>query len=384
MIAAVAPEAVHDKFVADDKKRVSWVPGSPSSLQSTECLTGTAVPSPPSPQAKSVSSATALSEAWSADPSPSNQKPVEQPVLSLSQLPFTRDIDLSTLSHVDSHNSSPRVAGDRGSGARAAGSFCLQPPLGASLPEEDYGVEAAGRRTTTASSNIGGCCTYKVAESRVANVWRRTPLPESLATAQRGRGKQYPNTPLSMAWYEEGSDCFLFVGLIYSPTLLKICPPKLHEPDKGGRFNVLPIDARRVLLADEGCNQIWLVNFGAKTKRHLAGCGKRGFLDGPLEVCSMHSPCSMTLDPHNHHIYIADKGNHVIRKVDVLTGLMSTVCGSGSRGNYDSSDRRRQALDSPFEVSFSEPHFLVISCADNSVRCFDLKTGYLDTLLVGS
>merc|ERR1719171_762114 len=98
----------------------------------------------------------------------------------------------------------------------------------------------------------------------------------------------------------------------------------------------------------------------------------------------MHSPCSMCLDSRSHYIYVADRGNHVIRKIDLLSGLMSTIVGSGCRGNSDGPDRMRQALDSPFEVSFAEPHYLIISCADNSVRNFNLKLGCLETLLVGS
>jgi len=209
------------------------------------------------------------------------------------------------------------------------------------------------------------------------------PLPELLSSALR-TGPRYPNTPLSVAWYEEDDDCFLFVGLLFTPTLIKVIPPKMHEPDKGGRFNTLPIDNLRFLLADETCHQIWLVNHSDKLKKHLAGCGKCGYLDGPLEICQMNSPCSMALDPRTHHIYVADKGNHTIRKIDLLSGLMSTVVANGCRGNSDGYDCRRQALDSPFEVSFARPHYLIISCADNSIRSFNLQTGLLQTLLVGS
>merc|ERR1719262_1806141 len=98
-------------------------------------------------------------------------------------------------------------------------------------------------------------------------------------------------------------------------------------------------------------------------KRLLAGSGKCGYLDGPLDVCRLNTPCSMTLDPRCHYIYVADKGNHMIRKIDLLSGLVSTVVGSGARGNSDGADPRRQALDSPFEVSFADPHYLIISCA---------------------
>ena len=40
---------------------------------------------------------------------------------------------------------------------------------------------------------------------------------------------------------------------------------------------------------------------------------------------------------------------------------MSTVAGSGVQGNRDSADRRRQALDSPFEVSFSEAKYALFN-----------------------
>merc|ERR1719491_510183 len=171
---------------------------------------------------------------------------------------------------------------------------------------------------------------------------------------------------------------------MFRPQILKIIPPKHTEPDKPGRFNVLPIDRMQVLLADETSHQIQLFNNQRLTVKHLAGCGKRGYLDGPLETCRMHSPCSMTLDPRSHYIYVADRGNHVIRKIDLMSGLMSTVVGNGSRGNCDGANPDRQALDSPFEVSWVEPHYLVISCADNSIRSFDLKSKILETILVGS
>eukprot|EP00428_Durinskia_dybowskii_P046987 CAMPEP_0170339244 /NCGR_PEP_ID=MMETSP0116_2-20130129/70678_1 /TAXON_ID=400756 /ORGANISM="Durinskia baltica, Strain CSIRO CS-38" /LENGTH=129 /DNA_ID=CAMNT_0010592659 /DNA_START=51 /DNA_END=437 /DNA_ORIENTATION=+ len=127
--------------------------------------------------------------------------------------------------------------------------------------------------------------------------------------------------PLAIAWYEKGSDTFLVLGLVLAPALLKVIPPKHPEPDIGGRFNTLPVDAHRFLLADEGSHQIWLVNAASRARAYIAGCGKRGFVDGPLETCRFHSPCSMTLDPRSHHVYVADRGNHVIRKLDLLSGL---------------------------------------------------------------
>eukprot|EP00746_Dinoflagellata_sp_MGD_P001845 gnl/MRDRNA2_/MRDRNA2_103501_c0_seq1.p1 gnl/MRDRNA2_/MRDRNA2_103501_c0~~gnl/MRDRNA2_/MRDRNA2_103501_c0_seq1.p1 ORF type:complete len:1613 (+),score=314.97 gnl/MRDRNA2_/MRDRNA2_103501_c0_seq1:62-4900(+) len=195
--------------------------------------------------------------------------------------------------------------------------------------------------------------------------------------------RRYPNTPLSIAWCERGSPA-IFVGLLSFPTLLKVVPPRSHTPSPPGRFEVLPVDSRRCLLADESSHQVWMVNSWSKTKRHIAGCGKRGHLDGPLDICRMSMPCSLALDPHTHLIYVAEKGNHRIRRIDLCSGLMSTVCGNGQRGNSDGTDLRKQTLDSPYQISFAEPHYLLISCADNSVRKLNLNTGMLRTILIGS
>jgi len=227
----------------------------------------------------------------------------------------------------------------------------------------------------------------KVTAATCSKTFHTMPLPEPLSVAHRRHQtgqRKYPNTPLALAWYESGKEWYMFVGLLSRPHLLKIIPPKLTAPDKPGRFNALPIDHTQVLLADEASHQIQLLNYQRTTMKHLAGCGKRGHLDGPLDSCRMHSPCSMTIDPRSHFIYVADRGNHVIRKIDLMSGLMSTIVGNGVCGNADGDDPKRQALDSPFEVSWVEPHYLVISCADNSIRSFNLKTNDLETILVGS
>lgn len=286
-------------------------------------------------------------------------------IVSLATVPFTRDIDVNALQELSVASSNASM----------------------SYNAQEQGLRDAAellqsRRRTTLTTTFG---TYKITAAQISKTWRRLPLPEPLSSAHRNRGgKRYPNTPLSIAWHESHGENFVFVGLQTYPNLLKIIPPKHHEPDKAGRFNVLPIDSQRVLLADDSSHQIWLFNHQHSIIKHLAGCGKRGYLDGPLETCRMHAPCALTIDPRSHYIYVADRGNHVIRKIDLMSGLMSTAVGNGTRGNSDGVNPMRQALDSPFEVSFAEPHFLLISCSDNSIRSFNLKTHILETILVGS
>jgi hypothetical protein len=306
-------------------------------------------------------------------------------VLSLANLPFTRDLNAETIQkygeYLQSGTEKPLEAmGDLNMLGRQ-----LQPQEGLDLDFLNGGQrvnQVDSRRTT------GMVGAIKVTtDTHSSKTFVALPLPEPLSLAHRdnkGGSKRYPNTPLALAWYESGYEWYLFVGLLSRPHVLKIIPPKHTKPDKPGRFNALPIDHSQVLLADDASHQIQLLNYQRTTMKHLAGCGKRGHLDGPLDSCRMHSPCSLTIDPRSHFVYIADRGNHVIRKIDLMSGLMSTVVGNGVRGNSDGEDPRRQALDSPFEVSWVEPHYLIISCADNSIRSFDLKTKILETILVGS
>ncbi len=65
------------------------------------------------------------------------------------------------------------------------------------------------------------------------------------------------------------------------------------------------------------------------TIRTLAGNGEPGFSgDGkPSDQASLNEPKGLTIDSHGN-VYIADSENHVIRKIDRTTGVISTVAGS--------------------------------------------------------
>lgn len=68
------------------------------------------------------------------------------------------------------------------------------------------------------------------------------------------------------------------------------------------------------------------------TIQTIAGTGKRGFSGdgGPAIAAQLSSPHSIALD-QNDNLYIADIGNHRIRKVDAKTGIISTIAGNGEK-----------------------------------------------------
>jgi len=60
---------------------------------------------------------------------------------------------------------------------------------------------------------------------------------------------------------------------------------------------------------------------------------KEGFADGAGTAAAFHTPSAIAFD-HEGNLYVADTGNHAIRKID-KTGMVSTLAGDGIRGDND-------------------------------------------------
>jgi len=64
----------------------------------------------------------------------------------------------------------------------------------------------------------------------------------------------------------------------------------------------------------------------------LAG-GAEGFKDGPGAAAAFHTPSAIALG-HDGNLYVADTGNHAIRRIDP-TGAVTTLAGDGTPGYLD-------------------------------------------------
>lgn len=66
--------------------------------------------------------------------------------------------------------------------------------------------------------------------------------------------------------------------------------------------------------------------------RTLTGTGFPGFRDGPPDQAQFALPVSIALGPNEKYLYLADFFNHRIRKVEISTGIVSTIAGNGEAG----------------------------------------------------
>ena len=115
----------------------------------------------------------------------------------------------------------------------------------------------------------------------------------------------------------------------------------------------------------------------------VAGTGKKGFSgdDGPATKATLNRPHSIALDNHDG-LYICDIGNHRIRKVDLKTGIITTFAGNGKKQKTpDGAPLAETPLNGPRALDFDGDHSLYLALREgNAVYRIDLKSETLHHL----
>jgi streptogramin lyase len=116
----------------------------------------------------------------------------------------------------------------------------------------------------------------------------------------------------------------------------------------------------------------------------VVGTGTAGFAGdgGPAVSAQLNSPQRLAIDSSGT-IYIADSGNNSIRRVDAATGIITTVAGksgtSGFRG--DGGPGTAALLNQPRGVALDADNALYIAdSGNNRIRRLDLVTGTITTI----
>jgi hypothetical protein len=113
---------------------------------------------------------------------------------------------------------------------------------------------------------------------------------------------------------------------------------QIEEPPKGrflfpGKLKTAPGKALQWVLADAGHNQIVLLDDAGKDVRRY-GSGAIGFKDGAADTATFDHPQGLVAT--DDAIYVADTGNHALRRIDRASGAVTTLAGTGKRGTCTS------------------------------------------------
>lgn len=91
-----------------------------------------------------------------------------------------------------------------------------------------------------------------------------------------------------------------------------------------------------VYFVDKGSNRVRKVDAQTGVISTAAGVCRYGFDgdDKPAVRAMLHAPEAVVFDLQDN-LYVSDTMNHRVRKVDALTGVISTVAGNGDSGYED-------------------------------------------------
>ena len=148
-------------------------------------------------------------------------------------------------------------------------------------------------------------------------------------------------------------------------------------------FGVALDGSGNLFIADAGTNRIRRVDSATGFITTVAGTGTRGFSDdgGPATNAELSFPSGVALDAVGN-LFITDSSNDRVRRVDVATGVITTVAGTGTRGfSGDGGPATSATLRVPSGVALDASGNLFIADKSNGrIRRVDSATGVIITV----
>jgi streptogramin lyase len=81
-------------------------------------------------------------------------------------------------------------------------------------------------------------------------------------------------------------------------------------------------------------NSVWKMNMKSGVLAHVAGSGEKGLDDGSADKSTLNGPKGIVVD-HDNNVFVVDTENHVIRRIDGDTQVVTTIAGNGRPGSSD-------------------------------------------------
>jgi hypothetical protein len=109
-------------------------------------------------------------------------------------------------------------------------------------------------------------------------------------------------------------------------------------------------------------------------------------VDGPAATAIFNNPCGMV--PYKNAVgviqflYVADTGNHCIRKIDMANRMVSTLSGSGTAAYTDATTGAASAFNAPRKLTISADGSVLYVCdtGNNCIRTVNTATGATFTI----
>ena len=167
-------------------------------------------------------------------------------------------------------------------------------------------------------------------------------------------------TPLELKLEKEGL-----------PATVLSFPGKVLADPEGGRLFVADTNHHRIIRADIQTGRI----------RAVYGSGVPGLMDGLTTAAQFYNPQGMELDEDT--LYVADVDNHAIRTIDLNTGQVETLVGTGNQASrYPpvAGVAPDVELNSPWDLALADDDLYIAMAGSHQIWQLGLDDGVLEPL----
>jgi len=134
----------------------------------------------------------------------------------------------------------------------------------------------------------------------------------------------------------------------------------------------LAVTSERLYIADTGHHRILECTHDGRILRQF-GLGTADLMDGGIAEAAFNRPQALVVERGT--LYVADTGNHALRRINTLTGQVDTLCGNGRPGQPVEGpvgQAMAVSLNHPVGLAFGDNQLHVAMAGDNRIWSYHL------------
>jgi DNA-binding beta-propeller fold protein YncE len=168
----------------------------------------------------------------------------------------------------------------------------------------------------------------------------------------------------------------LALAAVSGPRAVLLVGEGLSQP-----FGVDFDDAGNTYIVEMAGNRVSVLDRDG-TLRVLAGTGEKGLAGdgGPADKAQFNGPHHLLMGPDGH-LYVADTWNNVVRRIDLVRGVVTRVAGTGAKGFAgDGGPADKAQFGGIYAIAFHRGSLYACDLDNRRVRAVDLATGIVTTV----